>query len=225
MTLNSINTTQNTFYITSTVFFSVSCIIIIGVLSQQIRWVSHLFVVGFFFLYLISFYGSVKLLYSFPEKPDYRNYIIPFSLVTAFGLFFCAINFISAGTSYEWPLVPLTSLLLTLSNLLLTPAITLLLTPFVKEVTSSPNVYYGCLAVLSSISAGIAIFIIIGDIFPLLDPEFVWSKFWDFGSSASITPTGLSGLYIWVGMPLAGFFSLHCFDDYLKSSAALERGS
>lgn len=174
-----------------------------------------------FIPYIISFFGSVLLITSFPEKPWYRKFIIPFSIVTALGILLYIVKIFLPGTPLEWPLVPVAGLLLILCNLSLAPAIALLLYPFVKDMKSSVTSDFQFLIFVSLISAGIAFFIFFYNILPLFDPEFVWSKFWDFNSTGIANM--IYGVYLLFGLPVAGGLSFAVFDMYQKISVLPER--
>jgi hypothetical protein len=227
MNFNSVFTTRRAFYILPVVFFWMLFTFAIEfgfttlfprAYDQVLREMEY----GFFFFYLISFTGSALLLYSFREKQLYRNFIIPFSGVTAFGILFFIIKFLYFGTPGQWPLIPITEMLLNLSNLLLAPAIALLLFPFIKERESPPPFFWKSLLGFSLLATCVALLIII-DFMPLFDPEFVWSEFWDF----SITNMWVSVfyvLYIIFGMPLVGLLSVFIIDSYLKTSSGSPGG-
>jgi hypothetical protein len=247
MNFKSSITLKNALYITPIVFFSGFCIFILwfflsiwplAIRTKEFHWIYN---AVFLLFYLISFCGSLKLLHSFPEKPTFRKYFIPFCLVTASGILFSIIRFVSSVTVYEWPLAPIADLLLTITFLLLAPAITILMIPFILEMDSPPKISVGILAVISLISAGIVFQILVSDILPIFDPEFIWSGFWDFGSAhfdTTMVSSGfwhfgnanpltdiLSSLYLVFGMLFIGLISISIIKKFLISNSLSERGS
>jgi len=230
MDLKSLVSLRTALFITPTVFFSglLVLIIVCGVLSRPVPGdmrspVMNAYDMAYIIPYLISFCGSAILLQSFQEKPSYRKFIIPFFLITASGILFYSVKFFLSGSSCEWPLVPIVTLSATVSNLLLAPAITLLLYPLVKEMKTPGYIPFTLLVLLSLLATGLAFLVFADDILPVLDPEFVWSKFWDF------SPTGSAGMYygfyLLFGWWFAGGLSLVTIDDYLKNTALSEGGS
>lgn len=230
MDFKSLVSLRTAFFITPTVFFSglLVLIIVFSVLwwpvpSDMRSPVINAYDMAYVIPYLISFCGSVILLRSFLEKPSFRNFIIPFFLVTASGILFYSVKFFLSGSSFEWPLIPIVTLSLTLSNLSLAPAITLLLYPLVKEMKPPGYVPFTLLVLLSLLAAGLAFLVFADDILPVLDPEFVWSKFWDFSPTGSVGM--VYGFYLLFGWWFAGGLSLVIIDDYLKNTAPSEGGS
>jgi hypothetical protein len=231
MNLKSVITPRNALLSTPFVFFTTVFVFAIGLCILITFQDSPSFRIGenepaalFFFAYLISFCGSVILLFRFSERPSFRNYIIPYSFFTAFGSLLCIIKWISHGTIYDWPLIPLSDLLLNLINLILTPAIAVLFIPFINEMKFPPKMSFRCLTLISLVAAGMALIIIANDILPFFDAEFVWSKLWDF-RIADMWVSLLYELYITFGMTLVGCLSLLIIDEYLKNNSALDGGS
>jgi hypothetical protein len=95
--------------------------------------------------------------------------------------------------------------------------------------------------VISLISAGIVFQILVSDIVPLFDPEFIWSGFWDFGSAhfdTTMVSSGfwhfgnanpltdiLSSLYLVFGMLFIGLISISIIKKFLISNSLSEGGS
>ncbi|MFA5268417.1 MAG: hypothetical protein WC379_10635 [Methanoregula sp.] len=229
MNLRLYITTRNAFFIIPVVFFWIAWSFVLGLCviflpyDYKIRVLPVASVAGFLFPCLISFCGSAILLYSFFEKKLYGICIFPLTLISAFGTIFCLISIFLTGTLYEWPLVPVSGMLLKLCLLLSTPAITLLLLPFVHEMERPQNLSFTCLLILSFILAIPVIGIFMNDIFPLFDPELIWSKFWDF-TFADMWIEILFELYILFIMPVTGLLSIVTISDYLKKRASASNG-
>ena len=215
-------TAKDTFFLIPVVFFAGFLAVGILVFTYQNRDLKNLYVAGYLLPYIVSLLGSVKLTNSLSDKQPYRNFIIPFIIVTTMGTVVCILKLISSLTPFEWPLSLIADLLLTLSNILLVPAMTLLLYPFVKE-REMPLYFSFWLLLFSLISAGVAFGIFFEDLLPLFDPEFVWSRFWDFSISNLIVGM-LSGLYTIFGMPLVGLLSLSIIKHYFRNGPDTERG-
>jgi hypothetical protein len=227
MDLNSYITTRNAFFLTPVIFFWFVLICAVWICAQLLLpynfWypASHaISVAGYIIPYFISFCGSIILLNSFFKNWCSRMYLVPFIILTATGILLCLFDLFFTGTSDEWPLVPVAGLLLKLNLLLLTPAITLLLAPFVDEMKKPDNIIFTCLQVFSCILLIPIIAILIDDISPLFVPGFVWTKFWDFNITAMWVEVSF-GLYIVFGMIVVGLLSVSIIYKYIKFSSVI----
>ena len=218
MDFKTVFDSRKSFYLLPVVFFWILLPLGLG-FPRELKIIDF----GLFFFYLISFIGSIIFMYSFREQLSHLIFIIPFVILTASGILFSANNLLNYNTPDNWPLIPVTRMLFILSNLLLAPAIALLLFPFVREMETPPEFFFGCLVSFSLILAVVVFNIVTADIFPILDPEFVWSRFWDF-SIGNLWSSTFYALYLIFGMPLTGLLSIFIIHDYLRSRSASDGG-
>jgi hypothetical protein len=250
MNFNSVATTRNAWFAIPVIFFpGFGFFVLLLIMSITGIWPVQYQIMNFHVMYnaifllfcLVSFSGSIKLLDSYQEKPSYTVWIIPFCLVTACGLLFSGVRVVLSGTTWEWPLVPVTDLLLTMTLLALAPAMTLLLVPFLRQMQSPPKISFAVMTLLSLITSCILILILGSDILPLLDPEFIWSEFWDFGSphfTTELVSSGfwhfgntnpltslLSSFYLVFGMPFAGLLLISIIKKIQLSTPSPDGGN
>lgn len=180
---------------------------------------------GYSVPYFISFVGSVCLMiYFFRKAWGSLIYVIPFSIITTFGFFVSATQFIHLNTTVQWPWHITTDSLLYYNNLLLTPAMTFMLFPLIRQTKNATKIAYKLLLVLSGLSLIFLILQINECVLPLLDPEFIMSDLWDFNPSNMILGIA-SGLFTFFGLMLVGVISLLVIFEFSREHLSAEGGS
>lgn len=227
MNFKSVITLKSELLSTTLVFFSGIFIILISLIAtwgmeHVTRNESFWLYLGYSIPFFVSFCGSLCLLfYFFKKSRGLLVYVIPFSIITVFGFFIAASQVIYFNTIVRWPWNFTTDSLFYYVSLLLTPAMTFLLLPFITETTKTTKEAFRLLLILSGISLIFLIIQFIDSVFPLMDPEFIMSGLWDFNSSNMIVGI-LSGLFLFIGLPLSGVFSILLMLEYTRDNPSTE---